>query len=368
MLPRWICVRFVGLCSKLLLGFFCGAVLAACGARTLPTPPVRDRIAIVAAEPGPAGARLVSIDEHGDRLFEIVQPADGTVRDTHPAVSPDGKWIVFASSRDRALDQTSLWIVASGVAMPPHQLTGGTAIDSHPAWAPDGSAIVFASTRDKGNFDLWRLAMQEGKPGELVQLTHGAGHEVTPTVAADGTIIYAAVTPNEERHDIETHLAARAPDGTIHALTSGPADSSPALSPDGTRLVFARPQVHDGKLDSELWLMVRATGATSPLCDLPLTDESGPVWSRDGRFVFATSVLRGAGGKVVFSSIIHVDLREMPPIARLLEDRVGAIVRLTPAVTATPLDAAALHGNPEYLPELARIMSRAIDQQRSAPP
>ena len=318
----------------------------------------------------------MSIDEHGDRQFEVVQPAAVLVRDTNPTVSPDGTWIAFVSSRGRTLDRTSLWIAASGIAMPPRRLTGGTAngtadgaaIDSQPVWAPDGRAIVFASTRDGGDFDLWRLAMQGGSPGDLTQLTHGAGHEVTPTVAADGTIIYAAVTPNEQRHDIETHLEERAPDGTIRALTGGPADSSPALSPDGARLVFARPQLHGGKPDSELWLMVRATGAIAPLIDLPLTDESGPVWSRDGRFVFATSVLRGAEGRVVFSSIIHVDLREVPPIARILEDRVGAIVRLTPAVTATPLDAAALHGNPEYLPELARIMSRSIDQQREATP
>ena len=51
-------------------------------------------------------------------------------------------------------------------------------------------------------------------------------------------------------------------------------------------------------------------------------------------------------------------------MARILEDRVGAIVRLTPAVTAAPLDAAALHGDPEYLPELARIMTRLIEQQQ----
>jgi dipeptidyl aminopeptidase/acylaminoacyl peptidase len=334
----------------------------------VPPPAPRDRIAIVAAERGPTGARLVSIDDHGDRQFEIVQPATVLVRDTHPAVSPDGRWIAFTSSRGRALDQTSLWIAASGIAMPPRRLTDGQAIDSQPVWTPDGSAIVFASTRDGGDFDLWRLAMQGGRPGQLAQLTRGAGHEVTPAVAADGTIIYAAVTPNEQRHDIETHLEERAPDGTIRPLTSGPADSSPALSPDGARLVFARPQLHGGNPDSELWLMVRATGAIAPLVDLPLTDESGPVWSRDGRFVFATSVLRGAQGRVVFSSIIHVDLRETPAIARILEDRVGAIVRLTPAVTATPLDAAALHGNPEYLPELARIMSRAINQQREAAP
>jgi dipeptidyl aminopeptidase/acylaminoacyl peptidase len=358
--PRWIGVLGAWI--------FAGPVIAGCGARTAAPPPVRDRIAIVASERGPDGARLVAIDEHGDRQFALVQPADALARDTNPAVSPDGRWIVFASSRDRALDQTSLWIVAGGIAMAPRRLTDGTAIDTHPAWTPDGRAIVFASTRDGGDFDLWRLAMADGMPGELVQLTHGTGHEVTPTIAADGTIFYAAVTPNEERHDIETHLEELAPDGTIRAVTAGPADSSPALSPDGARLVFARPQLHDGKPDSELWLMVRRTGAITPLCDLPLTDESGPVWSRDGRFVFATSVLRGAEGHVVFSSIIHVDLREARPIARILQDRVGAIVRLTPAVTATPLDAAALHENPEYLPELARIMKRTIDQQREAAP
>jgi Tol biopolymer transport system component len=352
--PRWI-LESVGACGSL--------ALVACGMRPAAEPAPPDRIAIVAAERGPEGARLVAIDEHGDRRFELVQPAAARVRDTHPAVSPDGHWIVFASTRDRPFDETSLWIAAAGVAMPPHRLTEGKAIDSHPAWTPDGSAIVFASTRAAGNFDLWRLAIDRGQPGRLVQLTSAPGHEVTPAVAADGTIIYAAVTPNEQRHDIETHLEQRDPDGTIHRLTSGPADSSPALSPDGARLVFARPQLHGDRPDSELWMLVRATGAIAPLVDLPLTDESGPVWSRDGRFVFATSVMRGTAG-VVFSSVIHVDTRERPPVARILEDRVGPIARLTPALTSEPLDAAALRRDPAYLPELARIMSQLIEQER----
>jgi dipeptidyl aminopeptidase/acylaminoacyl peptidase len=366
-MPRWNTARGWLGWSRGLVGAT-SLVAAACGARPLPARPPPDRIAIIASERGPAGARLVAIDEHGDRQFELVQPATVRVRDSHPAVSPDGAWIVFASSRDRTLDQTSLWIVAPGIAMLPRRLTDGPAIDVYPVWSPDGSAIVFASTREGGDFDLWRLAMHDGRPGELTQLTHGTGHEVTPAVARDGTIFYAEVTPIGEGHEVESHLEARAPDGTIHALTSGPADSSPAISPDGARLVFARPQIHGGKPDSELWMMVRGTGAITPLVDLPVTDESGPVWSRDGRFVFATSVLRGEADKVVFSSIIYVDLREAPPLARILEDRVGAIVRLTPAVTTTPLDTTALHANPAYLPELASIMNRAIQAQREAPP
>jgi dipeptidyl aminopeptidase/acylaminoacyl peptidase len=345
----------------------CGA-LVACGARPAARPAPKDRIAIVAAERGPQGARLVSIDERGDRQFELIEPAPALARDTHPAVSPDGAWIVFASSRGRALDQTSLWIAPAGVTTSPRRLTDGTGIDAHPAWTPDGGAVVFASTREGRDFALWRIAIRGGQPGALTRLTHGPGHAVTPSVAADGTIIFARVTPHEDRQEIESHLEERAPDGAIRALTAGPADSSPALSPDGTRLVFARPQLHAGKPDSELWMMLRRTGAITPLVDLPLTDESGPVWSRDGRFVFATSVLRGDADRVVFSSIIHVDTREPHPVARILEDRVGAIVRMTPAASATPLDAAALDGDPEYLPELARIMSRRIEQQREAAP
>jgi hypothetical protein len=105
----------------------------------------------------------------------------------------------------------------------------------------------------------------------------------------------------------------------------------------------------------------------SQLIDLPMTDESGPVWSPDGRYVFATSVLRGAAGNPLFSSVIVIDTRGRPPRARLLQDRVGAAMRLTPAVTHAPLDADALAADPEYLPELARIVARAMAAQNQNP-
>jgi Tol biopolymer transport system component len=344
--------------------WFWVVVSCACGSRPVAAPKATERVAIIASERGPQGARLVAIDERGDRRFDLIQTADTIVRDTHPAVSPDGRWIVFASSRERTLDETSLWIAPLTADAVPIRLTSG-AIDSHPIWKRDGSAIVFASTREGGDFDLFELRVSAGSAvGEPVQLTRGTGHEVTPTIASDGTIIYASVSP-VAGGQVESHLERRTGDGTITQLTAGPADTSPALSPDDRTLLFARPKEHNGQLDAELWFMPVHGEIATQLIDVPLTDESGAVWSPDGRYVLATSVLRGAAGNPVFSSVIVIDTHARPIKARLLQDRVGAIARLTPAITRAPLDAKALGAIPEYLPELARIMAKAIASQKA---
>ncbi|HEY5921336.1 MAG TPA: hypothetical protein VIV11_06685 [Kofleriaceae bacterium] len=339
-------------------------VLAACSVRTPPeSTRAPERIAIIAAERGPQGARLVVLDERGDRQFDLIRQADSIVRDTHPVVSPDGRWLVFASSRGRPLAETSLWIARLEPGAEPTRLTTGKAIDSHPVWTRDGAAIVFASTREGGDFDLFWLALRHGRPrSEPVQLTRAAGHEITPAVFTDGSIVYAAVTP-QGSGEVESHLELLDTAGAITQVTTGPADTSPALSPDERSLVFARPQEHNGMPDAELWSMP-LRGEATPIVDLPLTDESGPVWSPDGRFVFATSVLRGAAGNPLFSSVIVIDMQARPRKARLLQDRVGAIARLTPAITRVPLDAGALAADPEYLPELARIMAAAMAAQK----
>src|SRR5215207_3231399 len=106
----------------------------ACGSRPVAEPKAPDRIAIVCAERGSQGARLVVLDERGDRQFDLVRAADTVVRDTHPVVSPDGKWLVFVSSRGRPLDETSLWIAPLVAGAEPTRLTTGDAIDSHPVW------------------------------------------------------------------------------------------------------------------------------------------------------------------------------------------------------------------------------------------
>jgi Tol biopolymer transport system component len=273
--------------------------------------------------------------------------------------------VVFASSRQRPLDQTSLWIARLGADVAPSRLTTGPGIDSHPVWSADGRSLVFASTRDGGDFDLWQLAIGDGSAlGQPVQLTSGAGHEITPTIARDGTIAFTVVTETGPRA-IDSHLELRTPNGEIRRLTAGPADSSPAYAPDGRALAFARPRTFGAAANSELWILALDTHQATPVVELPLTEDSGPVWSPDGRFLFATSVLRNSEGQPLISSVVYVDLQATVRQARLLRDRAGSVTRLTPAIAGRAIDAATLVRGREYLPELARMFAAMVDEQRA---
>ena len=360
------------------------AAVAACGVRSPEAPSPPAEIRIVGTERGPSSLRLVVIDEHGDRLAELMAPAATAAHDHSAAFSPDGRWVAFVSTRGRGgdLEQTSLWIVPAAAGAQPHRLTTGDAVEMTPAWTPDGKALVIASSRD-GTFDLWRIAVDltavPPRAGEPVRLTHGDGQELSPSIAPDGRIAYTALRLVEGT--AISRIEVLAPDGAITQRTPGPFDSTPAWSPDGTTLAFASLHLRDGgKADQDIWLVDRSEPRVA--LDAPDTDESGPVWSRDGHWLFSTSTLwavetpaEPAGPdaaaakkrRKLFSAIVHVDLRERPRQVRMLVDRAGAVPRLAPALAPAHLDEPALRRNPEYRAELGRILRDAYRRTHSSP-
>jgi Tol biopolymer transport system component len=328
---------------------------------------------IVVAERAPSGgSRLVVVAENGDRMAELVVAADEQAVDTNPAFSPDGAWVVFASSRDREFGKMSLWIARARAKATPIRLTSAEFVDMTPAWTPDGRAIVFASTRDGGDFDLWRVPItidgDQVTAGEAEPLTKLAGQELSPAVAADGRIAFTSI---EDAGGVQhARIGVRGTDGKVTFVTPGPADTGPAWSRDGASIAFTAPHLRpdDGggnpAVDADLFLVPAKGGAATLLVDAPGTDETAPAYSEDGRWLFATSVFRSVSdGRPLTSSVIHVDTWEKAPTVRMLVDRVGPVPRVAITVAPGVLDASALHAAPSYKEALGDILRRALEAQ-----
>lgn len=122
-----------------------------------------------------------------------------------PALSPDGKWVVFARNfivEDANQRQTELWIVPADGSSPAKPLAGTTPGSSAPRWSPDGKLLSFrqgrrggrggAGSGDEGN--IWFLrAGPDGPAGEPFQIAGVAG---TPIFSPDNKwIAFTKRTP-----------------------------------------------------------------------------------------------------------------------------------------------------------------------------
>jgi dipeptidyl aminopeptidase/acylaminoacyl peptidase len=106
-------------------------------------------------------------------------------RISEPAVSPDGRQIVFTLSSvdlDANKRRSDLWLVGTdGTGL--RKLTHHDAADTSAAFAPDGKAIYFLSTRS-GSAQIFKLGLEGGEPQPVTSLPLDVGGFV---LSPDGT-------------------------------------------------------------------------------------------------------------------------------------------------------------------------------------
>ena len=352
------------------IGLFAIAVsMVACGPIDSDKPTRHSSYPIVTTERGPQGGRLVFLAEDGRRMALLTDGEGGPVIDTNPAWSTDGKWVAFASSRDRtALEQTSLWIVEGRSNSKPRRLTSEESVDRDPVWTVNGKALVFSSNV-AGSFDLWLLPLTTGEDGWPApagtgkQLTRSRFDELSPTLSPDGSrVVYMRYDRDTQRSDLWS-VSIRG--GQPRKITRGPADLTPSFSPDGKAIAFAAPI--KGRDDTELFVIEPDGSNRRAVVDEPLSDQTGPRWSRDGRYLFATSVYRAEStGRPILSSLVVVDLTESPRVMRALHDPVAVESRIGGAIAPVDLDPEILRRNELYSDALKRTMvkkKKADDDQ-----
>lgn len=103
-----------------------------------------------------------------------------------PQVSPDGALVVYSVTEvtDSQNNQlvAKLWLVPADSSKEPRLLTNSAAKDSHPRWSPDGKRILFESSRSGSN-QLWVIELAGGEARQLTSISTEAGSAVW---SADG--------------------------------------------------------------------------------------------------------------------------------------------------------------------------------------
>ena len=144
--------------------------------------------------------------------------------DTHPAWSPDGERLAFASNRDGDYEIYVLHLETGDLL----QITDDDGADSHPTWSPDGRRIAFSSNR-AGQSDIFLNNTDGSAP---VQLTNSPFGAYDPTWSPDGRrIAYVAASDAAPYGNLDIYVMNA--DGTdIRRLTTNPLhDVDPAWSP-----------------------------------------------------------------------------------------------------------------------------------------
>jgi Tol biopolymer transport system component len=166
--------------------------------------------------------------------------------DGHPAVSPDGRWLVYVSAR-AGIGKLFLRDLTTGGE---RQLTAGDKVDLYPAWSPDSRLVAYTSG-DNDNHDVFVIDASAPQATPR-QLTTWKYDDLRPTFSPDGALVafYSNYSPTGE--DKEWSIVAVPADGS--GPTKGAAlaklavaqnvvtdpEVGPAWLPWGRAVVYAR--------------------------------------------------------------------------------------------------------------------------------
>lgn len=238
----------------------------------------------------------------------------------NPAISPDGKLIVFGRSHvDKMKDQnrTTLWMInQDGTRL--RELTNGSA----PVWSPDGKKIAFLSDRDRTNqlHVMWvdtrevaQLTRLDRAPSDITWSPDGKSIAYTQRALDEDPILPIKMPKKPEgavwakgatvidrpswasdgvgpvaKGYTHIYVVDAIQGGTPKQITSGKYNhTGPEWSPDSSKIYFSgirKPEAEYRRNDSEVYVADLKTGAVTAMTDRKGPDRT-PKVSPDGKWI-----------------------------------------------------------------------------------
>jgi serine/threonine protein kinase len=260
---------------------------------------------VVADSPGegkPVALFVVTLESGEKRQLTNPQPpASG---DANPAVSPDGRWLVFRRNAS-GLFSGELYRLSLGRGVTalgePQRLTPAALDAEYPTWMPDSKEILFSAKES-----LWRLTV----PGESTpaRLPFVGEDGLMPVISRaqpgrPSRLVYIRSFTDFNIWRVETSApGATASSPPVVSVSSTRADGMPQLSPDGRLLAITS----DRSGGWEIWRTDPDGSNAVQLTSMGARAAGYPHWSPDGEQIVFHSNLEGqwevyviatAGGK-----------------------------------------------------------------------
>ncbi|HEV3196880.1 MAG TPA: protein kinase [Bryobacteraceae bacterium] len=221
--------------------------------------------------------RVLSQERHIPAKALYAQITNESGAELFPSLSPDGRFLAFAS---RSPGNWSIYLQGIADSEPVNLTADSVSDNTQPALSPDGKLIAFRSEREGGGVFLMNVA------GKSIRRLTDSGYN--PAWSPDGREILCAdesiTRPEDRQMPVSRLWAVDVATGTKRLVSPGDV-VQPQWSPHGQRIAY---WAIDKSGHRDIWTIPARGGTPVPVTHDDALDWS-PAWSPDGKYLYFSS-------------------------------------------------------------------------------